>query len=377
MNCRTFVSALAFTVPGLLSLGGCKKPAVEATAAPYAIEPDGVRLQPGSPRPVRFETAQAELGAPLVPPPVTARVTTVETMTAPSFAPLEGRVVEIRARLGDQVQQGDKLVLVRTADLASLQHELSAANLAIRTRQAVIERLERLSETRAASQHDLLVARSELAEARLAAHAASAKLRSLSVSQQGDTLYWVLATRSGTVVELNAAPGAEVGPNRERPLVTVADLDEVLAVGDLAQNGTFGLSAGMTARITIPGRSGTTVLGEVETVSEVVDPTRQTVPIRVRVANKERILRPNAYVDLTFEPRDQGAIVQVPTAAVVSDGALSVVFIESEPGVLRRREVRLGRQGRDRVEVVSGLDAGEHVVTTGALLLLNALNIEG
>ncbi|AKT42415.1 efflux RND transporter periplasmic adaptor subunit [Chondromyces crocatus] len=360
-----------------LVLGACAKSSADATPAAYALEQDGVRMKPGAPQPVRFETTEAEMGAPLVPPPVTARITTVETLTAPSFAPLEGRVVEIRARLGDQVKQGDKLVLVRTADLASLQHELQAASLAIRTKQAVVDRLEKLAETRAASQNDLLVAQSELAEAKLAAHAAGARIRSLSVSQQGDTMYWVLATRSGTIVELNATPGSEVGPNRDRPIVTVADLDQVLALGDLSQNSTMPLAAGMTARITIPGRGDTVVLGKVETVSEVVDPSRQTVPIRVLVENKNRTLRPNAYVDLTFEPQDQTAIVQVPAAAVVSDGALSVVFVEHESGVLKRREVRLGRQGRDKVEVVAGLSAGERVVTTGALLLLNALNIEG
>ncbi len=61
----------------------------------------------------------------------------------------------------------------------------------------------------------------------------------------------------------------------------------------------------------------------------------------------------------------------------MSDGSTSVVFVETEPGVLRRRPVQLGRQSAERAEVMSGLNAGERVVVRGALLLLNALDVKG
>jgi cobalt-zinc-cadmium efflux system membrane fusion protein len=199
----------------------------------------------------------------------------------------------------------------------------------------------------------------------------------LSVAQAGDNTYWVLANRSGTVTQLDATPGKQVGPDKDKPVATVADLDEVFVLGDVPQRDALGLSPGMTARVSFPGSATPPIEGTVETVSEVVDPERQTVPIRVRMKNSERKLRPNAYVEMTFPPRGDGPVVQVPADAVVSDGAEAVVFVETAPGTFRRRHVQLGRQSRDKVEIASGLKAGERVVVTGALLLLNAIDIGG
>lgn len=343
----------------------------------FQVEKDTVKLKPKA-VPMAFETARAELGPPLPRNPVTARVATIESRTGPSYAPLDGRVVSVAVHIGDRVKEGDKLMLVRSGDLAAMQRELRAAQLSIRTKQALATRLKILVDSRAASQNDLMVAESELNEASLTASAAAAKIRSLSIKQEGDTGFWVLATRSGTVVQLDAQAGKQVGPDKDRPVATVADLDEVLVVGDVSQREANTLSVGMEAIITEPGAAGQEPMrGTVEVVSDMVDPERQTVPIRVRVKNTDHNLRPHEFVEAVFAPKASDRVLTVPTEAVVSDGAVSVVFVETEPGTLKRRAVKLGRQGKDRTEVVTGLAEGERVVVRGALLLLNAVDVRG
>lgn len=353
-----------------------KAPAKVAAPAPaFVAVPGGVAVKPEA-SPIKFETVVVSLGAPLPRPPVTARVATIESRTSPSFAPLDGRVAEVAVRLGDTVKQGDKLVLVRSGDLASMHRELRAARLSTQTKKALAERLKLLVETRAAPKNDLLVAESELEEARLTASTAAAKLRSLGVKQEGDIGYWVLATRSGTVVQLDVSVGKQVGPDKDHPIATVADLDHVLVVGDLPEREARALEAGSKVRIRPQGVAGDVVEGVVEMISDVLDPERQTVPIRIRVDNQRRLLRPHSFVEAEISsPHEQSTIV-VPSEAVVSDGAVSVVFVETEPSVLRRRVVRTGHQTRDRIEIVSGVNGGEKVVVRGALLLLNALDVK-
>jgi cobalt-zinc-cadmium efflux system membrane fusion protein len=375
---RWIAMGVGVSVAVLLALGLRVLTRSEHAVPPsaYQVENDLVSLAPGAHQPVRFGTAAATLDAPLPVPPLTARVATVQTLTAPSFAPLPGRVVDVRVRMGDRVEQGTKLALVRTAELPALQHDLHAAELSVRTKQAMVDRTRMLVESRAASQNELLMAQSELQQARLEAQAADAKLHSLSVEQSGDNAYWLLASRPGTVVQLDAEPGMQVGPDRSDPIATIADLDEVVVVGDLPQRDAAGVRSGLPATVRLPGSAGASVVGRIESVSEVVDPDRQTVPIRVRMPNRERLLRPNAYVELEIAPQADAPLVQVPANAVVSDGADAVVFVEEKPGTFRRRAVQLGRQTPERVEITSGLASGEHVVVDGALLLLNALDVE-
>ncbi|MDB4937941.1 MAG: czcB [Labilithrix sp.] len=347
----------------------------ESTPA-FHVDKDTVKLAPSA-VPMRFETAVVISGAPLQRAPVTARVQTVEALTAPSFAPLDGRVVEVPVKIGDRVKEGDHLMMVASGDLASLVKEQNAAKLTIKTKETLAQRLQLLVESRAASQNDLMVAQSELNEAKLAAAAADAKLRSLTVKQAGESTYWILATRSGTVVQLDAIRGKQVGPDKDKPVATVADLDEVLVVSDVPQRDAASLAIGSSVGVVQPGSGQEPITGTIELVSDVLDAERQTVPIRVRVKNPQHTLRPNQYVEAIFGPTNADHVLIVPSEAVVTDGAKSVVFVQTAPGVLKRREVKLGRQTKEKAEITSGLAEGDRVVVKGALLLLNAIDSEG
>lgn len=372
-----FLGGVATTaiVAVLIVRGSAVYHASAGTDGAFKVEGDSLVMKPNA-VPMKFETAMVELGTPLPRAPVTARVATVEARTGPSFAPLDGRVVEVAVHIGDHVKQGDRLVMVRSGDLAAMERELHAAQLAIQTKQALADRMKLLVESRAASQNDLMVAQGELAEAKLTAAAAAAKLRSLTVRQAGENEFWVLATRSGTVVQLDAVPGKQVGPDKDHPIATVADLDEVLVVSDVAQNEAATLGVGMEVSVQPPAH-GDPIPGTIESVSDMLDPERQTVPIRIRVKNDGHRLRPGEFVKAEFAPSKTDRVLLVPAEAVVSDGSVSVVFVELTPGVLRRRNVRLGRQTKERTEILSGVVEGERVVTRGALLLLNAIDVKG
>ncbi len=368
------LGASAATATTIAIMRGSRRVATVTTGPAFVVEPgESLKLKPGVVHPMRFDSRASERGAPLARPPVTARVVTLESYTSPSFAPLEGRVVESAVAIGAQVKAGDKLVLIRTGDLADLKRAKQAAELSISTKQALLTRVERLIESRAASQNDLLLAESELNEAKLAARAAGAKINALGIRQEGETGYWVLANRPGTVVQLDAAPGKEVGPDKDKPVATVAELDEVLVLADLPQRDAGGLVSGMPVSIRVAGTNLEAVTGTVESVSAVLDPERQTVPVRIRAKNEAGKLRPHTFVEATFLPKEGATVVLVPTEATISDGGTSVVFVETAPGEFRRRIVQIGRQTRERTEVLSGLEAGEKVVVRGALLLLNAV----
>lgn len=368
---RTHVS---FPLLGLfLGVLGCGM--AEGSPPPSGPDADGLAA-PGHQVRARFDVADVALGDPLPGPSFAARVTTLESLTSPSFPPLAGRVRETLVHIGDHVEQGTKLVRIQTPDLPTLEGELAAAQLAVQTKAATVDKLEQMVEARLAAERELVVARAELAEARLQAKTARARLRSLSVDRSRDSSYWILANRSGTVVQLDAALGLQVGPDQQQPVATVADLDEVLVITDLPQREAARVQAGATARVHVPGTMQEPLTGTVALVSDLVDPERQTVPLRIRVPNGERRLRPNSFVDVSLDPADRTPVVRVAAGAVVRDGSKTVVFVDTGDDAYLPREVELGRRTTDEVEVVRGLRAGEKIVTTNALLLLNAIDLE-
>lgn len=341
-----------------------------------AIQADakGVTLAADAPQWKYVELAVATAGASLAPLPVPGHVDLDPKRTAAVSVPLPGRVESVLIRLGARVKQGDKLFSVRSGAFADLDRETEAARAQVAVRQRLLARAKDLFELKAAAQKDVYAAEAELKEAELTLKAAESKQRSLSVAGEGDNLFWVRSARAGTVVELDLSPGQEVGPDREKPLLRISDLDEVLVVADVPESDVRDVVQGES--VTIHPQSGTELReGTVEYISEVVEPRRRTVEVWVRAKNADRLLRPNGFVEVVLEPSAAGQMVRVPDAAVVTQGTRSVVFIATAPGRLEPRPVQLGRRRDGETEIRGGLEPGVRFVSRGALLLLNQVDL--
>jgi cobalt-zinc-cadmium efflux system membrane fusion protein len=375
----TIVAAIAGAAVAVAVLRS--RPAETTAPAGFTVNNGAVELLPSSPQWKYIDLARATSGAPLPPVPAPARVGVDEARSAPIYAPLPGRVERVDVQLGQRVKPGDKLLAIRSSSLPELGHEEESARAALAVKTAMADRVRDLVALRAVPEKDLVLAEQERREAELSLKAAEGKRKSLRIGSLDDSgLYWVTATKSGTVVERRALVGMEVGPDRADPLLSVADLQQVIVTADVLERDTAGLKVGQTAKVTDVALGGESVEGTVEYIAQLVDPARRTVAVRVRVPNPEHKLRPNAFAQVTFAPADASEKrVVVPAEAVVTDDQKSVVFVKRElPGGatrLERREVQVGRIRDDKAEVVSGLSDGETYVARGALLLLNALDL--
>lgn len=364
-------SELLLSVFGLLA---CTEPVKPAGAAIIVSDGTSVTLPADAPQWRYVELATAAQEAPLAALPVPGRVDLDEKRTSSVGAPLAGRVESVEVRLGARVKQGDRLFSVRSAAWADLDRETEGARAQVAVRQRLLERAKELYELKAAAQKEMLAAEAELHEAELTLKAAEAKQRSLQVQSAGDNLFWVRAQRSGTVVDLDVYTGQEVTPDRDKPLMRLSDLDEVLVIADLPEGDVVELAVGEQVSVLLQGgtlkRDGT-----IEYISEVVDPRRRTVEVRVRSKNADRVLRPNAFVEVIAEPDATLKVVTVPDAAIVTQGKQSILFIARDGGRLEPLPVVVGRRNGGRTEIRRGLEPGAKYVSRGALLLLNQVEL--
>ena len=353
-----------------------RSPAKGAVAEASAVKVDGelVIIAKGAPQWQYLEVLTAALGTAIKPLPVPGRVEFDENRSASVGVPLPGRVENVLVRFGDRVKRGQKLISVRSGAFADLDREMASAREGVEVKKRVLDRLTDLVKLQAAPEKEQIAAAAELKEAELQLKAALAKHNSLSVSSDGDNLFWVTAPRDGTVVEHDVFVSQEVGPDREKPLLRISDLGEVLVIGDVAERDAGDLKPGQ--EVDIVSELGSKVKqGVIERVSEVVDPRRHTVEIRIRVKNEDRYLRPNAFVEATFSVDPNAQYIVVPSEAVVTEGERAMIFVQNANGTLRRTPVKPGR-GRDgQVEIRSGLEAGTKFIGKGALLLLNQVDL--
>ncbi len=304
-----------------------------------------------------------------------ARVVFDETRTSRLGSPLAGRVTRVNVERGQHVKVGDPLFTVASPNLAELRSDLQKALVERSSARVSFERTQALVDGQALPGKELVAAKQQLTEAELAVQLAEQKLASLKVSESSDSSFTVVAPRNGVVVEKNLAIGQEVDAT-SGTVIAIADLASVWVVADLFEGDGTTLKAGAKAKVTISdgGSIDSALDGVVDQVSAVVDPDRHTIPVRVTLANPDGALRPNAHVQLRF--LDPVPVkVELPAEAVLSDGATSYVYVR-DGHLLKRRNITPGPMHMGKATVIAGLEPGEQVVSRGAILLDNQIQLD-
>src|SRR5450432_152734 len=289
--------------------------------------------------------------------------------------PLAGRVTQVYVELGQQVVKGAPLFAVASPDLAALQVEQSKAKVEVEAAQGVLERTKAIVDARALPEKEAVSAAQSLKQAELSYNVAQSKLASLDVTSRSENEFVVHAPRAGRVVEKAVLPGQELTPGSETALMMVADLSTVWVLADLFESDSDGVIVGVPARVTITSIPGLVIDGKVEMVSAVVEAVRQTVPVRVRLDNSDGRLKPNTYAKMQFLASTPAGSVEVAAGALVSDGSKQYAYVKNAAGRFVKRDVVAGAVRDQRVVVFKGISPGETVVSKGAILLDNQIDL--
>jgi HlyD family secretion protein len=150
------------------------------------------------------------------------------------------------------------------------------------------------------------------------------------------------------------------------PLITVMDLSQVIAKAHIPEEEAALLKKGNPASLTLPGKDDP-VQGKVTLVSPALDPNSTTVEVWIQAPNSDQNLRPGISAKVSIISETVPNALVVPAAAILTaaDGSSSVMVIGSD-GRANKRDVQTGIRQGDQIQIKSGLNAGERVVTTGA-----------
>ena len=177
------------------------------------------------------------------------------------------------------------------------------------------------------------------------------------------TLY---APASGYVISRNAFPGQKITPDTE--LYAITDLSRVWVMADVFETDAVNVRMGQGAVMMLPYEGGRRFGARVSYILPQVDPATRTLKVRLEASNADLHLKPDMFVDVEFQVV-LGRRLTVPADAVLDAGIRKTVFVDLGGGHLEPREVETGERAGDRIEVVSGLKAGERIVTSGNFLI--------
>jgi Cu(I)/Ag(I) efflux system membrane fusion protein len=176
----------------------------------------------------------------------------------------------------------------------------------------------------------------------------------------------IAAPASGFVIEKNVVEGASVDAGMR--LYRIAALTKVWIEAQVYEGDLAGVRTGQAASVTLDYLPGHTYEAKVAYVYPYLDPQTRTAQVRLELANKDLDLRPGMYASVTLGA-DLGPRVQVPSAAVVYTGPRRLVFVDLGQGRFRPQEVSVGAESNGMYEVLSGIEPGDPVATSGVFLI--------
>jgi len=171
---------------------------------------------------------------------------------------------------------------------------------------------------------------------------------------------------SGVVIEKNVIDGAAVMAGQR--LFKIAQLDQIWVEADVYEADLPRLEKDLPATITLTYLPGRTFEGKVAFVYPYLDPASRTGRVRIALPNKGLELKPEMFATVTFK-LPLGPRLMVPTSAVVYTGRRRLVFLDLGNGSLRPQEVTIGAKSGDNVEILSGVQEGDVVVSSGNFLV--------
>jgi membrane fusion protein, heavy metal efflux system len=304
----------------------------------------------------------------------------VRTITAPAqvtfdpdrvahVGPLtEGRVARALVRVGDQVERNAILALLSSVAGAESRASLTQAQADLELARTNLRRQEELHASAIDTErvHQEAVAAVRRAEAQIEAARQRAGLT-------GELT--LRASIAGTVIERRATTGETVGP--ESSLFTIADLSHVWVIGRVYERDVGAVQAGAMARLTLDAYPERHWEGPLVYVSGALDHESRTLPVRLELDNPDGALRSELFGALAIEASDATDGVAVASTAVQKLEERTLVFVQEDASESSDRfvvrQVQLGRTFGALVEVTSGLQAGDAVVTTGSFTLKSQL----
>jgi cobalt-zinc-cadmium efflux system membrane fusion protein len=288
----------------------------------------------------------------------------------PVISLASGRVVDIRARLGDTVRKGQLLLRVRSDDISGgfdAYHKAISDELLARKQ---LDRAKLLYEHGAIAQQDLEVAQDAEDDAKTTLDTATEHLHLLG-SDPNDPkgIVDIVAPVSGVITDQEVTDAAFVQAYSTPNPFTISDLTSVWIVCDVYESDMANVRMGQPVDIKLNAYPDKVFKGTINNVGSFLDPNIRTAKVRVEVANPGQIMRPGMFATATLFGKEKQTYASVPASAIVHLHDRDWVYIPLQ-GKFKRTEIVTGGQLPNGMQqVISNLHPGDQVVT-------NAINLE-
>jgi cobalt-zinc-cadmium efflux system membrane fusion protein len=385
----------------LLAACGTKQEATKAEpqkSAEAKLEPGEVRLSPELQKTAGLQIADVERrNVPLLIR-ANGRLVADEEKTHKAGAVIDGRVVKVFVNIGDRVKKGQVMARLHSHEIHESRSAYQKAKVELSRMEAQRsfaernrDRIRRLFNLKAASQEQVEHAENEMKNALAGIESARLEVQRtrqhleefLEVGAEDhpdhkpgefdhdDDTAPIKAPAAGVVISRSISSGSVAKPGDD--LFVISDLSSIWMIAAIPEENMGRVHAGMKAQVFIRAFDNRPFAGRLTRIGEQLDPSTRTVQARIVLDNPRGELKPEMYATAELSAGGTGEALYVPQESIQEMNGHTIVFVAAAAGRFLARPVETGARAGGVIAIVSGLTAGERVVTRGAFLLKSEL----
>ncbi|WP_426412845.1 efflux RND transporter periplasmic adaptor subunit [Bradyrhizobium ganzhouense] len=321
------------------------------------------------------------------------KVAVDEDRSTPVFSPYAGRVTKLLAKPGESVTQGQPLFTIEAADTVQAQNDFIAAMTSQNKAKSALEladiqyrRAKDLYEGRAIPLKDYqqaeatqVQAQNDMRSSVTALEAANNKLRILGFTDETIKAFQtkstinpeitIYAPISGTVVQRKIGPGQYVSAGASDPVFVIGDLSTVWLTAFVRESDAASVSVGQDVSVNVMALPGRPLTAKINYIAAAIDPNTRRLLVRATIDNKDGLLKPEMFANVTIYSAGDRAAPAVPKQALIYEGDQVRIWVAREDKSIELRQIKIGLINGNLVEVTSNLKPGEQIVVKGSLFI--------
>ncbi len=172
---------------------------------------------------------------------------------------------------------------------------------------------------------------------------------------------------SGIVVNIGAREGQHVTPATE--IYMIADLSEVWVFADIYENELPWVKTGDLVEMQLTGIPGRVFRGHLAFIYPYAEAKTRTIKVRLEFGNKELLLKPDMFAEITIYASQQLSALVIPSEAIIRSGVRDKVLVVRSPGKFEPRSITTGLAADGKITILEGLEEGEEIVTSSQFLI--------
>jgi len=304
---------------------------------------------------------------------LTGKVTFNDDHVVPVYAMVSGNIQDVHVMLGDYVNAGQTLAVIKSTEMAGYSNDLLNAETNLQLAKKSLDATDDMFKSGLASQKDLLGAQVGYEQAKAALNRINKVLKINGGNNTGD--YIIKAPISGFIVQKLITNTMAIRADNGTNLFTISDLKNVWVIANVYESNIGLVHPGDNVDITTLSYPDKIFKGKVDKIMNVLDPTNKVMKVRIVLSNENYLLKPEMFANVTINNQENKQALCIPSTALIFDNSQYFVLVYKSNSDVKIVPVHvINTIGNKTYLTGDDVQKGDKIIASQSLLIYDALN---